>query len=358
MAWSSGSFNRVRGSASWTADYNNNTGIEPGLHDTNDQDLAIGINNCIAKDGQNSATANLDLGGNRLTNVGNAVNAQDTVTLAQAQAGIDTQGTTLATTATRFSNDTSGSSIALRKSRGATVGTNTIVQSGDGIGTIFFQGANGTGYTPTAAINSNVDGTPGASSDMPGRLGFFTTPDGSGSLTERMRINAGGKINFHSTTSTNTAGECYFSSVPATEPPNLTFAKTFSGNRNVLLNYHNGAYIGGVDMNNTATSFPTSSDYRLKENITPMADALNRINQLKPVRFNFITDPNNEIDGFLAHEVAKVVPNAVFGEKDGVNEDGTMFVQSLDHSKIIPLLAGAIQELSAKLEALEAQLLP
>jgi hypothetical protein len=310
----------------------------------------------MAKDGQNSATANLDLGGNRLTNVGNAVNAQDTVTLAQAQAGIDTQSTTLATTATRFSNDTSGPSIAFRKSKGATVGTNTLVASGDGLGTIFFQGANGTGYTSAAAINSNVDGTPGASSDMPGRLGFFTTADGSGSLTERMRITAGGKINFHSTTTTNTAGECYFSSVPATEPPFLTFAKSYSGNRNVIINYHNGTYVGGIDMSDTATSFPTSSDYRLKENVTPMSDALNRINQLKPIRFNFLTDPGHEIDGFLAHEVAEVVPNAVFGEKDAVNEDGTIFIQSLDHSKLIPLLAGAIKELNAKVEALEAQL--
>jgi len=194
MAWSSGSFTRVRGSASWTTDFNNNTGIEPGIHDTNDQDLAVGINNCIAKDGQNSATGNLDLGGNRLTNVGDAVNAQDTVTLSQAQAGIDIQGTALATTATRFSNDTSGPSIALRKSRGATVGTNTILQSGDGIGTIFFQGANGTGYTSTAAINSIVDGTPGPTNDMPGRLGFFTTADGSGTLSERMRIDSSGRV--------------------------------------------------------------------------------------------------------------------------------------------------------------------
>jgi len=540
MAWSSGSFTRVRGSASWTTDYNNNTGIEPGLHDTNDQDLAVGINNCIAKDGQNAATGNLDLGGNKLTNVGNATNAQDAVTLSQAQAGIDTQGTGLSINATRFSNDANGPQISLRKSRGATVGTNTIVQNNDNLGFLVWSGANGTGYTSAASINAAVDGTPGASNDMPGRLLFSTTADGSGTLSERMRIDSsgrvgigtgvpltrttvvgagqdgaitdagnkeaalrvsatsgnaggggqiefgagygtftqsyfagikglltnggsnsagdlaiytrraitdtglteamridssgrvgigiaapsqrlhisdgttsgdvrtligetntlelirngstdasvrtninilyldntkagsiiafrtnasermritdGGKINFHSTTTTNTAGECYFSSVPATEPPTLTFAKTFSGNRNVLLNYHNGTYIGGVDMSNTATAFPTSSDYRLKENIAPMADALNRINQLKPVRFNFISDPNNEIDGFLAHEVAEVVPNAVFGEKDGVNEDGTMFVQSLDHSKLIPLLAGAIQELSAKVEALEAQL--
>ena len=199
MAWSSGSFSRVRGSASWTNDYNNNTGIEPGLHDTNDQDLAVGINNCLAKDGQNSATGNLDLGGNRLTNVGNAVNAQDTVTLAQAQAGINTQGTSLDITNTRFSLDTAGPTIALRKSKAATVGTNTIVASGDAVGTVLFQGANGTGYTSAASIGANIDGTPGASSDMPGRLGFSTAADGPGTLTERMRIDSQGRVGIGTT---------------------------------------------------------------------------------------------------------------------------------------------------------------
>lgn len=194
MAWSSGSFTRVRGSASWTTDYNNNTGIEPGLHDTNDQDLAVGINNCIAKDGQNAATGNLDLGGNKLTNVGNATNAQDAVTLSQAQAGIDTQGTGLSINATRFSNDTNGPQISLRKSRGATVGTNTIVQSNDNLGFLVWSGANGTGYTSAASINAAVDGTPGASSDMPGRLSFSTTADGSGTLSERIRIDSSGRV--------------------------------------------------------------------------------------------------------------------------------------------------------------------
>ncbi|NBU34654.1 hypothetical protein EBS40_08585, partial [bacterium] len=194
MAWSSGSFTRVRGSASWTTDYNNNTGIEPGLHDTNDQDLAVGINNCIAKDGQNAATGNLDLGGNKLTNVGNATNAQDAVTLSQAQAGIDTQGTGLSINATRFSNDANGPQISLRKSRGATVGTNTIVQNNDNLGFLVWSGANGTGYTSAASINAAVDGTPGASNDMPGRLLFSTTADGSGTLSERMRIDSSGRV--------------------------------------------------------------------------------------------------------------------------------------------------------------------
>jgi len=199
MAWSSGSFSRVRGSASWTNDYNNNTGIEPGLHDTNDQDLAVGINNCLAKDGQNSATGNLDLGGNKLTNVGNATNAQDAVTLSQAQAGINGQSTAYNVNFTSFSNDGEGAYVGYRKSRGTTVGTNTIVQSGDILGSISFWGANGTGYNQAAGILARVDGTPGASNDMPGLLSFRTTADGAGSTTERMRIDSVGNVGIGST---------------------------------------------------------------------------------------------------------------------------------------------------------------
>jgi hypothetical protein len=172
---------------------------------------------------------------------------------------------------------------------------------------------------------------------------------------ERLRITGGGKILFHCTTSNNAAGEAYFSSVPATEPPFLTFAKTYSGPRNVILNFHNGTYIGGVDMDNVSTSFPTSSDYRLKENVVEIPNSLQRLKTLRPVRFNFISEPSRTIDGFLAHEVKEVVPNAVSGEKDEIHEDGSIKVQALDHSKLVPLLTAALKELNTKVEALEAR---
>jgi len=94
----------------------------------------------------------------------------------------------------RYSADSTGNNIWIAKSRNATVGSHTIVQSGDNLGTIRFAGSDGTNFIGAAAIQGAVDGTPGASSDMPGRLVFYTTPDGSGTLTERLRINADGQL--------------------------------------------------------------------------------------------------------------------------------------------------------------------
>ena len=76
--------------------------------------------------------------------------------------------------------------------------------------------------------------------------------------------------------------------------------------------------------------------------------------QLKPARFNFISDETNTlIDGFLAHEVQSIVPNAVTGEKDEVDSDGKAVMQGIDHSKLVPLLVKTIQELEARIKTLE-----
>ena len=96
---------------------------------------------------------------------------------------------------------------------------------------------------------------------------------------------------------------------------------------------------------NTTTDPGIPSDYRLKENVIEMTKALNRLNDINPLRFNFISDPEKTVDGFLAHEVQKVVPEAVMGEKDGVDENGNPVYQKIDQSKLVPLLVGAIQEL-------------
>lgn len=96
-------------------------------------------------------------------------------------------------------NDTNGPRIVLGKSRGTTVGSNTIVQAQDSLGFINFAGADGTDLdTVGAQIVAYVDGTPGAN-DMPGRLVFSTTADGASSPTERMRITNGGNILFNAT---------------------------------------------------------------------------------------------------------------------------------------------------------------
>jgi hypothetical protein len=108
------------------------------------------------------------------------------------------------------------------------------------------------------------------------------------------------------------------------------------------------AQIGSISVTTTATAFNTSSDYRLKQNIEPMTGGLAKLSALAPKTFEFINEPNVKVDGFIAHEVQAVVPIAVTGEKDGEE------MQGLDHSKLVPVLVAAVQELSAKVAALEA----
>ena len=84
-----------------------------------------------------------------------------------------------------------------------------------------------------------------------------------------------------------------------------------------------------------------------------MAGALDRVSQLKPSRFNFITDADKTVDGFLAHEVQEIVPEAITGQKDAVDKDGNPDYQGIDQSKLVPLLVGAIQELKAEIEILK-----
>ena len=104
--------------------------------------------------------------------------------------------------------------------------------------------------------------------------------------------------------------------------------------------------LGRITTNNFATTYTTSSDYRLKENVQVIADATNKVLSLNPVNFRWVGS-DVRTDGFLAHEVALLVPEAVVGEKDGVE------MQSLDQSKLVPLLVKTIQELEARIRALE-----
>ena len=108
-------------------------------------------------------------------------------------------------------------------------------------------------------------------------------------------------------------------------------------------------------VNSQSTTYNTSSDYRLKENVDYTWDATTRLKQLKPARFNFIEDDTNTlVDGFIAHEVSTVVPEAISGEKDAVDSDGNIDPQGIDQSKLVPLLVKTIQELEARITALEA----
>ena len=109
-------------------------------------------------------------------------------------------------------------------------------------------------------------------------------------------------------------------------------------------------YAGGISTTGTSVTYSTSSDYRLKENINYDFNALDRVKQLKPARFNFIADADKTLDGFLAHEVSDIVPEAITGEKDGKE------MQGIDQSKLVPLLTKAIQEQQVIIEDLQTQI--
>jgi len=117
-----------------------------------------------------------------------------------------------------------------------------------------------------------------------------------------------------------------------------------------------GTTIGSITANASNIAYNTSSDYRLKENDISIIDGITRLKKLRPIKFNWKTDTEKTVDGFLAHEVSSSVPEAVIGEKDAVNEDGSIKPQQLDYSKLVPLLTAALQEEIAKRESLEARL--
>ena len=114
--------------------------------------------------------------------------------------------------------------------------------------------------------------------------------------------------------------------------------------------------VGSIASSTSATAYNTSSDYRLKENVTAISDGITRLKTLKPYKFNFIGD-SKIIDGFLAHEVT-AVPEAITGTKDGVDSDNNPIYRGIDQSKLVPLLTAALQEAVAKIEVLKQKSLP
>ena len=115
-----------------------------------------------------------------------------------------------------------------------------------------------------------------------------------------------------------------------------------------------GTSIGSIQGNGSNASYGTTSDYRLKENVVTMTGATERLKQLQPKRFNFIgNDALGTVDGFIAHEVSDVVPDAVLGTKDAVDSDGNIIPQGVDLGKLVPLLVKTVQELEARITELE-----
>jgi hypothetical protein len=218
----------------------------------------------------------------------------------------------------------------------------------------FTDGSNNVG----ARILGTAETGWGGSGDAPGRLTFSTTADGASSPTERMMINSSGSLIIGGGSEDRGAWLCVEGSGA------VKYISVFSDTRAgadgahaIMIFRRDGADVYGSYYSfRSSTVYNTSSDYRLKENVTPASDGITRLQQLKPSRFNFIADPDTVVDGFLAHEVQAIVPEAITGEKDAVDDEGNPVYQGIDQSKLVPLLTAALQEAIGEIESLKARL--
>jgi hypothetical protein len=222
---------------------------------------------------------------------------------------------------------------------------------------------NGTGTNQAIAISGST-GAYGTGLFRPNNdnIGFSTQ------ATERMRINAGGDVGI-GITSPDTRLVVYANTTTATQRVfNVNAVNTYQ------MSFHNSVgECGTITTGSNSVGYNSNSDYRLKENIVPMTGALSKLSALKPVTYKWKSD-GSDGQGFIAHELQAVVPEAVTGEKDAVktvddiDEEGNIIgtkevpqYQGIDTSFLVATLTAAIQEqqaiitdLTTRLEALEA----
>jgi hypothetical protein len=172
--------------------------------------------------------------------------------------------------------------------------------------------------------------------------------------TERARIDSSGRVMINSTGPVQVDARLSISNgLDVVAATNLT---TTSGLRIHWAFYQNGAYRGEINSsNNTGVQYISASDYRLKEDIQPMTNALAKVAAFKPVTYKWKED-GSEGDGFIAHELQEVCPQAVSGKKDAVDSEGNPQYQGIDTSFLVATLTAAIQELKAEVDELRAQL--
>jgi uncharacterized protein YcnI len=268
----------------------------------------------------------------------------------------------------------------------------------ESLGQIIFRGVNTSNVSDIAAFIEVVqDGT--SSSTVPAEMRFGTTE------TERMRIPSDGRILFGCTSEpTNSVSGVQLSNAGTFSSCKFSVGNNV-GNFTQISSLNGNGVVGSIKTNAAATAYNTSSDYRLKENVVTDWDATTRLKKLKPSRFNWKTAKDTTLDGFLAHEVSSIVPEAISGEKDAMkdesnvvlNADGTVCTwgvskkmweegklpttdedgktvdpiyasdttwvesksvpdhQAIDQSKLVPLLTKSLQEALARIDTLEAE---
>ena len=257
-------------------------------------------------------------------------------------------------------NTAQGGTLVLGHGRGSATG---LLQDSDTLGDIRFAAGDGTDLqTQGARIKAAVDGAPNAN-DMPTRLVFSTCADGQSSPTERMRITRDGHVWIGDNSPTIGArlalarsGHVQYNRCTGTGTGNIPLILERASDNGTSIEFKRaGSVVGNINVTSTTTNYVTSSDYRLKENVVDLDGAIVRVKQLAPKRFNFTVDADTTVDGFLAHEAQTVVPEAVTGTHNEVDDDDNAVMQGIDQSKLVPLLTAALQEAIAKIETLETK---
>lgn len=273
-----------------------------------------------------------------------------------------------------FSSTASHSPIlSMNRSKGNTLGTQTIVASGDKLGNLNFAGSDGTAFISAANIIAKVDGSPGIN-NMPGRLEFYTTAASASSGTEWARLSNTGNFSFgdqnqppgpliinNTSTANNTAEIRNFSTSASSDGVyGLRITKgsttTTSSQSFILFDINaGGSHSGKIVANGAdAAQFASTSDRRVKENIQDLPSQLPEIMALRPVEFDYRDMPQYGIApghqiGFVAQDMLKVYPDSVMMNKDGLYEIAGW-------SKTDSRLVKAIQEMQAEIDDLKKQL--
>ena len=192
-------------------------------------------------------------------------------------------------------------------------------------------------------------------------LAFGTSNSfGSGITNTAMFIHSDASIDITGNTTFSSDGNYRATNSGAINvSPNGNLAIGFGGDSDAnyyAAIFHNSSNtaVGSIFVDASSTTFATSSDHRLKENVANLTGAIDRVKTLAPKRFNFIADPDTTVDGFLAHEVT-AVPEAIVGTHNQVDDDNNPVYQGIDQSKLVPLLTAALQEAIAKIETLETK---
>lgn len=254
---------------------------------------------------------------------------------------------------------------------------NLLVLEGTENGMTIFSAGSGAGYINFGDSSNNTSGMI-VYDHSANAMKFWAN------AAQRMMLDQNGDLQYGKTDgSQNTQGIILnsYGTIRANSQADVALHLIRSTAGNIVRFYHNNTtLVGNINVTSTGTSYNTTSDYRLKENVTELTGAIDRVKQVPVHRFNFIADPDKTVDGFLAHEVADVVPEAITGEKDGMrteeyevtpavlDDDGNVVTeavmgthevpdyQGIDQSKLVPLLTAAIKEQQALIEDLQTRL--